>query len=162
DDFVGGAETSLRTMGEALRQAGHIVEVFSTCTRAENDWDDQRGEGTSTIQGIPIHRFRIDPHDRDPHLASIDTIVHAAGTVPAETEQAYLEHSVHSTRLVDALRRQIDQFDAVIVGPYLFGLTARVAQEFAVKTLLVPCFHDEPLARLRRFREIYEYVGGIL
>src|SRR5262249_18160080 len=26
DDFVGGAETSLRTMGEALRQAGHIVE----------------------------------------------------------------------------------------------------------------------------------------
>src|SRR5262249_14784969 len=92
----------------------------------------------------------------------VEAIVHAAGDVTPEVEQDYLTHSVHSRRLIDALRQRIEQFDAVIVGPYLFGLTYQVAREFAAKTLLVPCFHDEPFARLRRLREAYGQAGGIL
>ena len=38
------------------------------------------------------------------------------------------------------------EFDAIIVGPYLFGFTVEVARAFPEKTLLLPFFHDEPPA----------------
>ena len=56
----------------------------------------------------------------------------------------------------------MESLDAIIVGPYLFGLTCDVAGEFPDKTLLVPCFHDEVFARLRKWVGTYEGVGGIL
>jgi glycosyltransferase involved in cell wall biosynthesis len=161
-DFVGGAETSLRTIAEALHHAGHPVEVFTTCATTEDDWSDQRAAGTEEVGGIAVHRFPITPHDQESHLASLTAIVHASGPVPAETERDYLAHSLHSARLLEALRARIDEFDAVIVGPYLFGLTHDVAREFPERTLLLPCFHDEPFARLALLRATYERVGGIL
>lgn len=161
-DFVGGAETSLRVMAQALQQAGHHVEVFTTCTTEENDWSNQLPEGTVQIAGVPVHRFRLDPHDRARHLESHRVLVQAEGPMPDDAEQAYVTHSIHSTRLLEALRQRVAEFDAILVGPYLFGLTLDVAQAFATKTLLVPCFHDEPLARLRLWREVYGRVGGIL
>jgi glycosyltransferase involved in cell wall biosynthesis len=161
-DFVGGAEASLRTIAQALSDAGHSVEVFTTCTRAEDDWTDQSAEGTVTLDGIPVHRYPVDPHDHERHLASLEGIVHANGPLPIEAEQEYLAHSIHSSRLLADLRRQDDRFDAIVVGPYLFGLTHDVAREVPEHTLLLPCFHDEPFARLRTLRETYEPVGGIL
>ena len=50
----------------------------------------------------------------------------------------------------------------MIVGPYLFGLTHDVAGLLSAKTLLLPCFHDEPLARLQAWLGAYTQVGGIL
>jgi hypothetical protein len=64
--------------------------------------------------------------------------------------------------LLEALGARIEQFDTVIAGPYLFGLTYDVACEFADKTLLVPCFHNEPAAKLPALINAYEQVGGIL
>jgi glycosyltransferase involved in cell wall biosynthesis len=161
-DIVGGAETSLRTIADALLQAGHHVEVFTTCTREESAWANQEPEGTSEVAGIPVHRFRIDTHDRDRHLETVQAIRQAEGAVAEETERDYVAHSLHSTRLIEALRGRSDKFDAILVGPYLFGLTFAVAGAFPEKTLLVPCFHDEPFARLRIVRETYQHVAGIL
>lgn len=161
-DLAGGAERSLRTMAHALHQAGHAVEVFTTCTRTESDWTNQVPEGTTRDEGIPVHHFRIDPHDRVHHAEAFRAIQEAGGPVADATEQAYLAHSLHASRLLDALRRRHEAFDAFLVGPYLFGLTHDVARAFPERTLVVPCFHDEPLARLRAWRETYAAVGGLL
>jgi glycosyltransferase involved in cell wall biosynthesis len=161
-DIVGGAETSLRTIADVLHQAGHHVEVFTTCTREESAWANQEPEGTGEVAGIPVQRFRIDAHDRDRHLETVQVIRQAEGAVADETERDYVAHSLHSTRLIEALRGRSDEFDAIVVGPYLFGLTFVVADAFPEKTLLVPCFHDEPFARLRIVRSTYERVAGIL
>jgi glycosyltransferase involved in cell wall biosynthesis len=161
-DIVGGAETSLRTIADALHTAGHHVEVFTTCTREESAWVDQLPEGTTACAGIPVHRFRIDPHDRERHLATVQTILQADGAVADEMERDYVRYSLHSTRLVEHLRQRLDEFDAIVAGPYLFGLTLAVAGAFPEKTLLLPCFHDEPFARLRVVRETYDRVAGIL
>lgn len=161
-DFVGGAETSLRTAAQALHAAGHQVEVFTTCTRSEAAWANELPVGTSAVDGITVHRFRLDDHDRARHLESVRAILESEGAVAPEQEAEYLAHSIHSARLVDALCRRQDEFDAVLVGPYLFGLTFDVARTLPGKTLLVPCFHDEPFARLRSVLDVYERVGGIL
>ncbi len=160
-DFVGGAETSLRTIATALHDAGHVVEVFTTCTKSESDWTNQLSEGTTSIDDIPVHRFRLDEHDRERHHAAVRAILEADGLVAEETEREYLRHSIHAPRLLEALRQRLDDFDAVVVGPYLFGLTHDVAQAFPERTILLPCFHDEPFARLRIWAA-YRGVGGIL
>jgi O-antigen biosynthesis protein len=160
-DFVGGAESSLRTAALALRDQGHHVEVLTTCTRSEGNWVNELPEGTSQSDGIPIHRFRIDSHDRERHLESVRAIFQSENGVNPEVEVEYLKHSIHSTRLIEELRRREAEFDAVIAGPYLHGLTYDVARAVPEKTIVVPCFHDEPFAGLRVWPITYGRVGGI-
>lgn len=162
DDFVGGAETSLRTIALALHRLGDDVEVLTTCTRDEDGWSNQLPEGQSRSGGIPVQRFRIERHDRERYRAAVRALLQADGVVPQALEAEYLAHSVHSGKLLAALRQRIQDFDAVIVGPYLNGLTVEVARQFPEQTLLLPCFHDEPFARWQTFREVFGQVAGIL
>jgi glycosyltransferase involved in cell wall biosynthesis len=161
-DIVGGAETSLRTLAQALQSAGQHVEVFTTCTRSESRWRNELPAGTVTLDGLTVHRFPIDAHDREQHCKVVVQVLQADGRVAADVEGRYLEHSLHSRQLVDTLVQRRAEFDAVVVGPYLFGLTHDVARALPAQTLVVPCFHDEALARLRVWADVYGQVGGIL
>jgi O-antigen biosynthesis protein len=161
-DFAGGAEASLRSIAAALTATGCAVEVFATCTRGESVWADELPEGTARVDGVPVHRFRLDPHDRPCHLETVRQVWQAGGRVSAETEQEYLRHSVHSTRLLEALQRRAADFDAIITGPYLYGLTHDVAAAFPDRTLLLPCFHDERTAYLSAWPQTYGRAGGVL
>ncbi|MCS7044915.1 MAG: glycosyltransferase [Gemmataceae bacterium] len=161
-EIIGGAERSLRTMALALREAGHRVEVFTTCTRHESAWANELAAGTTVSDGLTVHRFPIDPHDRDAHHASLRRIHDADGRVDPPLADDYLRHSIHSEALLTELRRRHSEFDAIIAGPYLFGLTHDVAAAFPEQTLVVPCFHDEPLARLPCWVRTYGAVAGLL
>jgi glycosyltransferase involved in cell wall biosynthesis len=160
--IIGGAETSLRTIAAELQQAGQHVEIFTTCTSHESDWTNDLPVGTLTLDSLRVHRFPIDPHERAAHHETIRKILDANGQVDGTTEQDYLRHSIHSTKLVEVLRQRRAEFDAIIVGPYLFGLTHDITREFAEQTLLLPCFHEEPFARLRCWQQAYAAVGGVL
>lgn len=161
-NLAGGAERSLRTIAQALQKRGVEVEVFTTCTRSEANWRNELPAGAAREDGLTIHRFRLDTHDRQAHLESVRRIVEAGGVVERADEQCYLEHSIHSADLCAELARRIDDFDALITGPYLFGLTADVARVFPEKTLVLPCFHDEPIGRLRVWPEVYGRAAGVL
>jgi glycosyltransferase involved in cell wall biosynthesis len=161
-DIVGGAEASLRKVALALKRHGRDVEIFTTCTRAESDWTNELPAGKVHQDGHLVHRFPIDRHDRERHLESVRQITEASGRVSLEVEKAYLQNSIHSLALVEALNRRLSEFEAVVVGPYLFGLTWDIARLCPAKTLLVPCFHEEPLARLMEWPKVYSRVGGIL
>jgi glycosyltransferase involved in cell wall biosynthesis len=158
--FVGGAETSLRTIATALHQAGYRVEVFATCWQDENDWTDRSAAGSSIEAGITVHRFPLDARDAEEYRLAQQAI--GDGSASSEAEQRFLQHSLNSSELLAALEQRREQFAAIIVGPYLFGLTHEVARRFPAQTLLLPCFHDEPAARLPALRETYRQVAGIL
>lgn len=132
-DFVGGAETSLRTIAEILHEAGRGVEIFTTTAIDEAGRESRYAEGTSTHAGMPVHRFR--PERGEGPLR-----------VPA---------------LIAALQARADEFDAIVVGPYLLGLTLDIARAFPERTVLVPCFHDEPKARQAERIEVFNNVAGI-
>jgi len=161
-DIVGGAETSVRTMATRLQQAGHLVEVFTTCTTSESNWQNDVPTGSVTLDGLMVHRFPIDAHDSASHGAIVRQIIDADGRVSPDVERRYLEHSIHSTALINTLRQRRDEFDSIIAGPYLFGLTADIVREFGAKALVVPCFHDEAIGRLAVWPTLYSYAGGVL
>ena len=109
-DFVGGAERSLRTIAKTLQRAGQRVEVFTTCTRHESDWSNELPPGTVQDAGLTIHRFPIDPHDRQRHLASLETL--RRQQAPA-AELEYLTHSLHAQALIEELKRRTAEFTAI-------------------------------------------------
>jgi glycosyltransferase involved in cell wall biosynthesis len=159
--FVGGAEASLQSLAESLHRAGHDVTVFTTCAGNGHTPDNDVPERSATSDRFAVHRFRTDTVDAERYARAADTIRRTAGIVDADEEYAFLEHSLRSGRLLDALRAQ-GPFDAIFVGPYLTGLTADVSRAFPDRTVVLPCFHDEPFARLRLLREIYEAAAGLL
>lgn len=161
-DVVGGAETSLRTLAHAMQDAGHHVEIFTTCTKSESHWKNEVPAGTGMLDGLPVHRFAINPHDAGAHGTIYRAILEADGQVAPETEFTYLVQSIHSSSLIDALRARQAEFDAIVTGPYLFGLTADIITACPDKTLVVPCFHDEPLARLSVWPRLFGEAAGIL
>lgn len=152
DGFVGGAEASLRTMAESLHAAGHCVEVFTISGSAP-------GRRRASVPAT--QEFSPEPCDPDRFAAAADLIRRSDGVVSRDTEQTYWQNSQRSTDVIDALR-SAEPFDAILVGPYLSGLTREVARAFPDRTLLVPCFHNEPFARLPEMLNIYRGVAGVI
>lgn len=161
-DIIGGAESSLRTIAQAFQRGGIDVEIFTTCTSHESAWTNDLPAGTFAVDGLTVHRFPIDAHDRVAHHNTLRRIIAADGRVDVATAGEYLRHSIHSSKLIQALAARRSEFDAIVTGPYLFGLTHDVATAFPDQTLLVPCFHDEPYVRLGCWQQSYGAVGGIL
>lgn len=160
--FAGGAEKSLRLMACTLQSQGYVVEVFTTCNEHESHWSNTLPSGTRVEDGFTVHRFPIDSFDAEKLGMAYETIRRADGHVQAEVERNYLENSLGSRVLIEALTSRKDEFAAILTGPYLFKLSYEVAKTFGEQVLLVPCFHDEPLARLPAFSKTYRQVGGLL
>lgn len=162
DNIVGGAETSLRRMALSLADAGHHVEVFSTCTTTEHAWKNDLEAGTTREDGIAVHRFPVEAFDRERHDKVVRRVLENNGKVDPATEEEFLRQGVRSESLIAELTRRRDEFDAFMTGPYLASLTCDVARAFPSKTLLAGCFHDEPTARLAVWQPVYRRVTGLI
>ena len=57
---------------------------------------------------------------------------------------------------------RLASFDAIIAGPYGSELAAAAATAMPKRTILVPCFHDEPQAHEPAIAKAYSQVGGVL
>jgi glycosyltransferase involved in cell wall biosynthesis len=138
EHVLGGAERSLRLIATTLAEAKHSVEVFTT-----------GAAGSAEENGIRIHRFAAERVN--------ETILAAASQV-----RDYLEQTRYSHALIDTLDRRQREFDAIIVGPYANGLTCEIARRCGERTVLMPCFHDEPLARQPELHAAFSQVAGFL
>jgi glycosyltransferase involved in cell wall biosynthesis len=54
-----------------------------------------------------------------------------------------------------------DEYRAIVLAPYLFWTTFACAQIAPERTILLPCLHDEPEARLEIFKPEFEGGRGI-
>ncbi|RPJ83092.1 MAG: glycosyltransferase [Acidobacteria bacterium] len=158
--FAGGAELQMRKIANCLQETGHQVEVFTTCNLDDVDFKDSLQPGTEILEGVPVHRFPIDDRVFQTYVDSLSRI--NLYDCDLEDERGYLQNGICSTALVKAVEARIDELDAIIVGPYLFGITYQVAEAFPEKTLVLGCFHEEPLAYLRSFHRTYGRSGGFL
>jgi glycosyltransferase involved in cell wall biosynthesis len=160
--FAGGAERSLATMATHLRQAGWQVEVFTTCNEHAHGWRNTLPAGVTQWDGLTVRRFPIDQVDAERFERACEQIRQRRGVVSAGVEADYLTNSLGSTALLEALQARSREFAAIIVGPYLFRLTWQVARALPRQTLVVPCFHDEPYARLPGLRQVFSHAAGLL
>ena len=159
---VGGAETLLRNLAERAAAAGRRVTFLTTCATNHFTWQNERTPGRIQYQNLDVHFFPVDT-DRDVKaFLQIQEIISRKGHYNAEDEMTWLRNSVNSRALCQHLEAHGADYDRIIIGPYLFGLTVFAARIHPEKTLLVPCLHDEGFAYARAIRDLFQHTGGIM
>jgi glycosyltransferase involved in cell wall biosynthesis len=158
---VGGAETLLRNLAMRAAQQGRRVELLTTCAFDHRTWQNARAQGVEQVGPLRVHFFPVDPRDAQA-AARLEVAMNRGSLLTDAEEQEWLRHSVNSRALCEHLQHHAADFDAVVAGPYLFGVSYRAALVCPRKTWLVPCLHDEPFARLGLMRKLFESVGGVL
>lgn len=159
-DVLGGAESGIRGWAEQLAKRGYRVEVLTTCTDNMIHWNNRYPPGRDEVNGIPVHRFPIDDVDVGAFHQVHAKLIHGE-YVSYQDELVFARNSLQSSALNAYLRDHAEEMLCAIFTPYLFGTTYWGAQVVPDKAIVLPCLHDEPLARLTIFREMLEGAAGI-
>lgn len=158
---VGGAETLLRWQAERAAMAGRRVTFFTTCATNHFTWANELPAGSKQVGSIVVHRFPVDA-DRDVEaFLRVQAAISCNGLVTEADEKIWIENSVNSRALYEYLEAHLGDFDRVVAGPYLFGITVAVSRIAGSKFMLVPCLHDEGFARVGLIRKMFEASGSI-
>jgi glycosyltransferase involved in cell wall biosynthesis len=158
---VGGAEMLCRLMAENLVAHGTDVEVLTTCAVDHFTWADHHPEGTTRENGVPVHRFRVNP-DRD-NGRFFELHARIQGRLPTgRAEQLeWMAQSAWSPGLQEAVEDP-SRYDWLVCLPYLFGTTFWTAAARPARTALIPCVHDEPHAWVPVVREMLAGARGCM
>ncbi len=158
---LGGAETLLKALALRAQTLGHAVTFLTTCATDHFTWANVRPPGRRQADGLDTEFFPVDDRDEPTFLRAQNTLC-SGRRATEEAEQVWLAEGVNSAALCRHVREQAERYDRIVAGPYLFGLTHAVSRIAPEKTLLVPCLHDEPFARMAATRELFARVRGVL
>jgi glycosyltransferase involved in cell wall biosynthesis len=158
----GGAEAACRALARALQAAGADVEVLATCVREfASDWNENFHAAGATVEdGISVRRFRVRRRD----AAAFDAVNRklARGVVPSASDEAtYLRESVRSPALCEFLHQHRAEYVYLFL-PYMFGTTFDGVELCGERSVLIPCLHDEPQARMTLLPSIFERARGVI
>lgn len=160
-EILGGAEAHLALLARLMKDLGHEVEIASTQARSHSKWANELPPNAQA-EGIPVRRFPVDPFDQEAH----DVYSAQAFFQRPEHRDAFANEMVrnfaHSTALLAYLHSVSARTDLFLAGPYLHGITVDVARAFPTRCLVMPCLHDEWLARLKIYREMLRNARGIM
>lgn len=158
---VGGAETLLKNLALHAAARGLAVDFLSTCAQSHYTWENTLPPGVKRMDGLDVHFFPVDARDAGTFLR-IQQAIDRGRAVSESDELLWLRHGVNSAALLRHLDRHAAEYRAVILGPYLFGLTYFTALAHPARALLVPCLHDEPFAKLACMRRLFAETAGCL
>lgn len=159
-DLAGGAENLVRSLALSCRDAGCHVEVATTCATDNERWLNALPAGTTQEDGIDVHRFAVGRRNAHRHRRLMQRL-EREGTLDALDAADLLATSVWSSSLQRFIDDQGDRFDAVVFAPYLFGTTFWGAQSWPERTIIIPCLHDEPMARLAPIANVLRSVSAL-
>ncbi len=158
--ITGGAERGIRGWAEHLARCGYRVEVLTTDLTSLVDFSRTHAPGVEEVQGVTVRRFAANPVD----IRILHTVQRKAldgEPIRYDEQQAFIRNNGSSSALNRYLRDHAEDLACAIFTPYLFGTTYEGVQTVPEKAIIVPCLHDEPLARLTIFREMFEQAAGI-
>ena len=158
---VGGAETLLNQLAGRAAADGRRVTLLTTCARDHFSWKNEWPAGRTRAGALDVIRFAVDERDAAAYH-KLDAAMARGETLSADDEQTWIRNSVNCSSLYTHLREHGGEYDRILAGPYLFGVVYSAALIHPDKTLLVPCLHDEPFARLGIMKPLFEKARGCL
>lgn len=164
DGIPGGAEMELREVSGHLHSAGVRLEILTTCVKEfGSDWSVNyyKDGDDSTANGITIKRFKVKKRDTEAFDAVNAKLMRKAPVSPEE-EDIFLSEMVNSPDLYKYISEHGDDYSLFVFIPYMFGTTYNGAKIFPEKSVLIPCFHDEGYAYMKRFKELFPKTAGMI
>lgn len=165
ETIPGGAEAALRDITGHLFRAGVEVEILSTCVKEfHSNWNCNYYKPGRTYEsgGIPVMRFKV----RKRNMKAFDKVNLKLmnGEIPLreKEEEIFLQEMVNSPNLYQYIREHKEEYTAFVFIPYMFGTTYYGVQECYEKAIMIPCFHEESYVYLKKFKEVYSKVAGMM
>jgi glycosyltransferase involved in cell wall biosynthesis len=157
---VGGAETLIKNLALRAAGAGRSVTLLTTCAQNHYTWENTVPAGQKKVGPIDVIFFPVES-DRDiGSFLRIQEAMNKGLALTPDEERLWIRNSVNSSALCEHLNQV--EYDRIVIGPYLFGLTYFASAIHPEKTLLVPCLHDESFAYLGIMKEMFDRVAGYL
>ena len=135
--IAGGAEGLCRELGQHLITKGYQVTFFATCAEDNRTWENKLPEGRVIENDLVIERFPVDKRNNDIWVP-LQIALHQGRKLSLEEEILWLENSVNSKKLYQAIESRKNEFDYFIFAPYLFGTSICGPQIVPEKSLLLP------------------------
>ncbi|MCI5623678.1 glycosyltransferase family 4 protein [Anaerostipes sp.] len=162
-NITGGAEAELRGLTDHLKNEGVELEILTTCVQSfSSDWNiNFYKPGEYEEEGIVVKRFKIRKRD----VKSFDRInakfIQHSPVSDAEAD-LFLKEMINSDDLYEYMRENQNEYDLFVFIPYMFGTTYYGAQVCPKKSVLIPCFHDEPYIYIKSFKDVFSKIAGIV
>lgn len=150
----------LAEVAHGFQARGWEVDVVTTCARDHYSWANEFAPGESSDGGVRVLRF---PTDYKPNRVreQIGGLIYAGASVPIQDQYRWLNHGVRVPGLHEYLLDHGREYRAIVFAPYMFWTTVACAEIAPERTIVHPCLHDEPEARLEIFRSLFEDSRGL-
>jgi glycosyltransferase involved in cell wall biosynthesis len=152
-EITHGAEHVCRLFAEHLAER-HGVDVLTTCARDAATWKNEYPEGSDRIRGVLVRRFAASG-GREPEAyralgEKLRTAPHGRGD-----EMEWVRTSgTSSAGLVDFLKRQHRNYDALVFFSHAAGTTIHGLPVAPERSVLFPCTAVDPSLRLYVCQEV--------
>jgi len=161
-EIRGGAETGARMFAEHLvTDRGCEVEIFTTCALDALTWRDELPEGTSTVNGVTVHRI-ASAAGRGEGFHPLSGRLLADPTAASDEEMdAWVDlQGPRSPALLDAV--VASDADVIAFYPYLYYPTIRGLPLVRDRAIMHPAAHQEPALHLPLFAPLFEQCRGFV
>jgi glycosyltransferase involved in cell wall biosynthesis len=159
-DIPGGAESECRATARALAAEGVRVEILTTCARDHaSGWSDHHPEGVSVEGGLTVRRFRTRPRDPE-RYAKLQRHLDVGGGLSLGEEEEFVRQSINSDDLYAYLAAEQDRYWYAFI-PYCFGTSWEGVLAAPRRSIVIPCLHDEPFARLAWTRRLLQTARAV-
>ena len=143
-DVTGGSEAHCRGIAERLAER-HDVTVLTTCARNYVTWRNAYPPGESTINGVRVHRFRVQRPRRLHAFRDISDLVFTGAATRTEQEHWFDENGPIVPGLIDHVRTHTPRYDRVLFWSYRYYPAFHGVQAVPDRAVLVPTAEDDPL-----------------
>src|SRR5215471_6513136 len=161
EDVAGGAEMVIGELGRGLHAHGWDVDVITSSARDLYTWRNELPEGESTEDGLRVVRFRTVLATSQRDRNRIGNLIGMGAPVPLTDQYRWMNGSVRVPGMHQYLVDHAPEYRAIVFAPYLFWTTFACADIASERTILLPCLHDEPEARLEIFKPVFEGSRGV-
>jgi glycosyltransferase involved in cell wall biosynthesis len=149
DGVVGGSELVLAEAARGLAQRGYDVQILTTCARDHYTWSNHFPEEVFDDRGLTVRRFETVRPRSTARFAALEAQLADREKLAPGDELAWVAGRFEVPGMYRWLREHGADFDAIVLSPYLFWTTVHGAALHPERTIVMPCLHDEPAARLR-------------
>jgi len=160
-EVSGGAELHCRWLVDELAKR-HEVEVFATRALDYLEWRNHYPEGTETVGGVPVHRYKVKKQRNARSFASLSNICFHENHTRGEEEAWVRENGPYSPDLVRAVGRARERFDRFFFYCYRYYQSYHGLPAVRDRSILVPTAEEDPAIGLEVFKTFFHAPRGIV
>ena len=157
----GGAELLCRQLAERMTRYCKVT-VFTTRAIDYMTWKDEYRKTKEVLNGVHVLRFSV-RQTRDSHRFDRINARFLQGMLrPDQENRWFIEQGPYVPDLIEALRRQEEEYDAFIFNTYLYYPTVYGVPAVRRKSILIPDAHDEPFLKMEKIQREFRSAAAIM